>query len=29
MNTMKLRYLLPSSVLFLTMLVYSYYQAWS
>lgn len=29
MNGLRLRVTLPSSVFFLTMLVYSYYQAWS
>lgn len=29
MQRLRLRFTLPSSVFFLTMLVYSYYQAWS
>ena len=29
MHGLKLRFTLPSSAFFLTMLVYSYYQAWS
>lgn len=29
MYSFKLRYTLPSSVMFFSMLVYSYYQAWS
>jgi hypothetical protein len=29
MNGLRLRYTLPSSLVFMTLLVYSYYQAWT